>query len=106
MKKAIPFYVVNCEKDNMYVYDVHLVNSEVISVRTNLDYFEFLKALFERDCFVQLVGCQFKVAICKDQIMYVSNRNFEDEIKTKGIELVKYLAIRKLTPKECFRLQG
>lgn len=77
MKKTIPLYVVNCAKDNMNVYDVHLVNSEVISVRTNLDYFEFLKALFERDCFVQLVGCQFKVAICKEHIMYVSNQNLE-----------------------------
>ena len=70
-------------------YDIHMTNSEVISVRSDEDYREFIDMLFDTDVWVQIVEGKLKVAICTDHILYVSNRNFEDEIKTKGIELVK-----------------
>lgn len=69
-------------------YDIHMANSEVISVRSDEDYHEFIDTLFGTDVWVQIVEGKLKVAICTGHILYVSNRNFEDETVAKLKHLV------------------
>lgn len=64
-------------------YDIHMSNSEVISVRSDQNYYEFIESLFGTEVWVQIVEGKLKVAICTNHILYVSNRNFEDETVTK-----------------------
>lgn len=63
----------------MKIYEVHMANSDVLRVKTELNYDEFLKKIFNGKRFVQIVhevlNDTLEVAICPAHIAYIEQVN-------------------------------
>lgn len=59
----------------MNIYKVNMVNSDVLSIKTELSYDEFLKKIFNGDRFIQVIQDVYngtlETAICPAHIAYV-----------------------------------
>lgn len=59
----------------MKTYKVHMINSDVLRIKTELGYDEFLKKIFNGGRFIQVVqeiyDGTLEVAICSAHIAYV-----------------------------------